>query len=250
VSRPAAFLLWIWISAVIVAAFHWAPLAEGFKGESSRILFFHVPMAWVSFVAFMTAGVQSVRYLARRSGAGAEHAERETRLDRSAAAAVELGIVFAALATITGSIWARIMWGSYWNWDPRESAIVVALLFYAAYLALRQAVVDDDARARLSAVYAALGLAVSPFLYFVLPRLGFTLHPEPVINTQGKMEVEARMLTVLLASSAGFTALFYWMHALRCRVAALAELRSEADLATAPEPEPERELALSDGRSR
>jgi heme exporter protein C len=225
VTRPLAFLLWLWLSAVIVAAFHWAPLAEGFKGESSRILFFHVPMAWVSFVAFMTAGVQSARFLisARVSDRGRD----DLRLDRSAAAAVELGLVFALLATVTGAIWARIMWGSYWNWDPRESAIVVAMLFYAAHLALRLAIVDDDARARLSAAYAVLGLVVSPFLYFVLPRLGFSLHPQPVINTAGKVEVEARMLIVLVASSAGFTALFYWMLSLRSRVAALGQRRLE-----------------------
>jgi len=206
------------MAVVIVAAFHWAPLAKGFKGDSSRILFFHVPMAWVSFVAFMTAGVQSIRYLA-----GA----RDPRFDRSAAAAVELGQVFAVLATLTGAIWARIMWGSYWNWDPRESAIVVAVLYYAAYLALRQAVVDEHSRARLSAAYATLGLIVSPFLYFVLPRLGFSLHPEPVINAQAKMQVESRMLIVLLASSLGFTVLFYWMHGLRCRLAAMDAARLE-----------------------
>ena len=221
-TPPLAFLLWLWLSAVIVAAFHWAPLAAGFKGESSRILFFHVPMAWVSFVAFMTAGVQSVRFLT------SARTLDDRRFDRSAAAAVELGMLFALLATVTGAIWARIMWGSYWNWDPRESAIVVALLFYAAYLALRLAIADDDARARLAASYAVLGLAVSPFLYFVLPRLSFSLHPEPVVNTAGKVEVEARMLTVLIASSAGFTALFYWLLSLRSRVAALAQRRLEA----------------------
>src|SRR5512139_661078 len=113
-KRPAALLLWLWMSVVIVAAFHWAPLAEGFKGQSSRILFFHVPMAWVSFVAFMTAGVQSVRYLAGARG------PEEQRLDRSAAASIEIGIVFATLATVTGAVWARIMWGAYWNWDPRQ----------------------------------------------------------------------------------------------------------------------------------
>jgi heme exporter protein C len=228
VKRPVlqilGWLLWLWMAVVIVAAFQWAPLAQGFKGQSSRILFFHVPMAWVSFVAFMTAGVSSARYLmSRRTG-------DDLRLDRSAAAAVEIGIVFATLATVTGSIWARIMWGAFWNWDPRESAIVVALLYYAAYMALRLGVVDDDARARLSAAYAVLGLIVSPFLYFVLPRLGFSLHPEPVVNAQGKMEVERRMLIVLLASSAGFTALFYWMHALRCRLAALVARRAEGEL--------------------
>ena len=217
-KRLLALSLWLWMAVVIWAAFHWAPLAAGFKGESSRILFFHVPVAWVSFVAFMTAGVESVRYLAGR---------RDPRHDRSAAAAVELGQVFAVLATVTGAIWARIMWGSYWNWDPRQSAIVVTMLYYAAYLALRQAIADGPSRARLSAAYAVLGLVVSPFLYFVLPRLGFSLHPEPVINAAGKLEVESRMLAVLTASSLGFTVLFYWLHALRRRLSAVAARRDE-----------------------
>jgi heme exporter protein C len=215
--RALVTLLWLWMAVVIWAAFAWAPLAMGFKGESSRILFFHVPMAWVSFMAFMTAGVQSVRYVT----------SRDPRFDRSAAGAIEIGQVFALLATITGAIWARIMWGSYWNWDPRESAIVVALLYYAAYLALRQAIADDHTRARLAAAYAILGLVVAPFLYFVLPRLGFTLHPEPVINTQGKVDMEFRMRVVLFASSAGFSALFYWMLSLRSRLAAVGARRLE-----------------------
>jgi heme exporter protein C len=198
------------MAVVIVAAFHWAPLAEGFKGQSSRILFFHVPMAWVSFVAFMAAGVWSVRFLAGR---------REARHDHAAAVAIELGLVFAVLATVTGAIWARIMWGAWWNWDPRQTSIVVALLFYAAYLALRAAVADAESRGRLSAAYATLGLVVSPFFYFVLPRLGFTLHPDAVVNTRGDVDVEPRMLAVLIASSVGFTVLFFWMHALRARLA-------------------------------
>lgn len=208
--KLVAPLLWLWMSAVIVAAFHWAPLAEGFKGDSSRILFFHVPMAWVSFVAFMAAGVWSVRFLAGR---------RDPRHDHAAAVAIELGLVFAVLATVTGAIWARIMWGAWWNWDPRQTSIVVALLFYAAYLALRSAVADTESRGRLSAAYATLGLVVSPFFYFVLPRLGFTLHPDAVVNTRGKVDVEPRMLAVLIASSVGFTLLFFWMHALRARLA-------------------------------
>ncbi len=211
-------VLWLWMAVVIVAAFHAVPLAEGFKGQSSRILFFHVPMAWVSFVAFMAAGVWSVRYLA---------GGRRERHDRAAAAAVELGLLFALLATLTGAIWARIMWNAWWNWDPRQTSIVVALLFYAAYLALRSAIADDDSRARLSAAYATLGLVVAPFFYFVLPRLGFTLHPEAVINIKGKVDVEPGMLVVLLASSAGFTALYFWMHSLRVRLVGVEERPQE-----------------------
>jgi heme exporter protein C len=209
-----AWLLWLWIALVIAGAFYYAPLAQGFLGQSSRILFFHVPMAWVSFVAFVHAGVSSVRFLA---------GNRDPQHDRSGAAAVELGLLFGVLATATGAIWARVMWGAYWNWDPRQTSILIALLFYAAYLALRGAVADASTRARLSAAYGALGLVVAPFLFFVLPRLGFTLHPEPVVNTAGKLEVESRMLQVLVASAVGFSVLYFWMHSLRRRALALEE---------------------------
>jgi heme exporter protein C len=211
-----AWLLWLWLSAVIVGAFLYAPLAKGFIGQSSRILFFHVPMAWVSFVAFIAAGVWSLLFLWRR----------DPRHDRSAAVAVELGLLFGVLATVTGALWARVMWGAYWNWDPRQTSIVVALLFYGAYLALRSSLEDSDQRARLSAAYAVLGLVVAPFLFFIMPRIMFSLHPQSVINAQGKVEMESRMVQVLLAGSAGCTALFFWIHNLRCRVQALSERKS------------------------
>lgn len=212
------WLLWLWISAVVVAAFYYAPLAAGFKGYSSRILFFHVPMAWVSFFAFMAAAAWSLLYLIRRGPGG-----RDLRHDRSAAAAIELGLVHGVLATVTGAIWARVMWGAYWNWDPRQLSIIVTLLFYAAYLALRQAIEDDEQRARLSAAYAILGLVVTPFFYWIMPRLTFSLHPQPVVNAQGKMDMESRMGEVLAAGTVGFTFLFFWMHNLRCRLQALVD---------------------------
>lgn len=214
--RRSVILAWaFWLAGglVLAGAFLYAPLAADFIGESSRILFFHVPTAWTSFIAFVSAGVWSLLFLA---------AGRRPRHDRAAAVAVELGLLFALLATLTGAIWARIMWGAYWNWDPRQTSIVLALLFYAAYLALRAAVADPETRARLCAVYAALGLAVAPFLFFVLPRMmEFTLHPEPILNTTGKIEVETRMLQVLLAGSVLFTILYFWLHHLGCRIGAL-----------------------------
>lgn len=215
---PFALLLWGWMGLVIYGAFFWAPLAEGFIGQSSRILFFHVPMAWVSFVAFMAAGVSSARLLMAGSHRG--H-------DRSASAAIELGLVFCVLATVTGAMWAKVMWGAYWNWDPRQTSIAVALLFYAAYLVLRDAIEDPERRARICAAYAVLGLVIAPFFYFILPRLTFSLHPQTVVNTSGKIDMNSKMLTVLLASLAGFTALYGWMHRLRVRTQTLADLNEE-----------------------
>lgn len=214
-----AWFLWLWITAVIVGAFFYAPSAEGFIGESSRILFFHVPMAWVSFIAFMHAGIASIAYLSTR----------RQRLDRAAASAVEIGLVFCVLATVTGSMWAKTMWGAFWNWDPRQTTIVMTLVFYAAYLALRGAVQDPERRATLSAAYAILGLVITPFFLFVLPRIGFTLHPDPVVNTEGTLKMESRMFQVLIASGLGFTALYFWMHNLRRRIRTLAEQESVED---------------------
>src|SRR5215472_5855455 len=192
VKTLLAWLLWLWNALAILGAFFYAPLAAGFIGQSSRILFFHVPMAWTAFLAFYVAGFFSLRYL---------FGARAARHDRAAAAAIELGLVFGVLATVTGAVWARIMWGAYWNWDPRQTSIVLALVFYGAYLALRDAVEDGEKRARLAAAYAVLGLVVTPFLFFIVPRITYSPPPEPFINARGKIDMESRMLQTLLAST-------------------------------------------------
>ncbi len=138
----------------------------------------------------------------------------------------KLGLAFGVLATITGALWARIMWGAYWNWDPRQTSILISLLFYGAYLALRSGIDDENTRGRLSAAYALLGMAVTPFLFWVVPRITYSLHPDPVVNTQGKVNMESRMQIVLYASVMGFTALFFWIHNLQCRLQAHSERKS------------------------
>ncbi|MCG8456951.1 MAG: cytochrome c biogenesis protein [Holophagales bacterium] len=211
------WLLWAWISAVILAAFLWAPLSAGFAGrmgdapQSSRIVFFHVPLAVASFVAFMAAAVWSILYLWKRRPSH----------DHASVAAVEVGMVFCVLATATGAVWSEVQWGQFWNWDPRQTSIALALLFYAAYLSLRGAVEDPDDRARLSAVYSALGLAVAPFLFFIMPRMAsFSLHPTP-----GSAEMEAPIGSVVLAGILGHIALFFWIQNLRRRMLDLQSAR-------------------------
>jgi heme exporter protein C len=219
VRTAATWTLWLAVAATIYGAFDYAPRAAKFIGQSSRILYFHVPMAWTAFVAFIAAGVWSLFYL---------FAGRHPRHDQAARAAVEIGLLFGVLATVTGAIWARIMWGAYWNWDPRQTSIIIALLFNGAYLALRDAVEDDEKRARLAAAYAALGLVVTPFFFFVMPRIApYTLHPDTVINNRGTVDMDPRMLQVLLLGAAAFTALFFWLHDLRRRVLGLLDRRAE-----------------------
>jgi heme exporter protein C len=208
------FLKWLllpYMAAIVAGAFLWPAPAQGFIGESSRIVFFHVPCAWTAALAFLVAAGYSIAYLVRRN----------RRHDDLAASAVRLGLLFAVLALITGSLFAKIMWGSYWNWDPRESSFLLLIFLYAAYLFLRAAVEDPERRARMSAAYALFAAVLMPFLFFVAPRVTASLHPQTVINPQGKILMDAPTRTVFFGALIGFTGLFFWMLSLESRAARL-----------------------------
>ena len=204
-------LLLPYMAAIIVGAFLWPAPAEGFIGESSRIVFFHVPCAWTSALAFLVAAGFSAAYLARR----------DPRHDDIAAAAIRLGLLFAVLALLTGSLFAKIMWGSYWNWDPRESSFLLLIFLYAAALFLRAAVEDPQRRARMSAAYSLFAAVLMPFLFFVAPRITASLHPQTVINPQGKILMDGPTKAVFVGAIIGFFALFFWMLSLDARAARL-----------------------------
>ena len=204
-------------AGVIMAAFLWVQPARGFVGESSRILFFHVPSAWVAALAFLVACVTSVRFLL----------ERDLRDDVRSQVSASLGLLFCVLATVTGAVFARVMWNAYWNWDPRQTSIAVLLLIYAAYFALRGAIADPDRRAAFAAVYAILAFVTVPFLMFVVPRLApFSLHPETVAaGNDGGLDL--RHGVVLTASVALFTCMYVWLYNIGCRVETIRRRRDE-----------------------
>jgi heme exporter protein C len=208
-------LLGLYMGAIIAAAFLWPEPAEGFLGQSSRIVFFHVPCAWTSTLAFLVAAGYSAAYLARR----------ELRHDDVALAAVRLGVLFAVLTLMTGALFARIMWGSYWNWDPRESSYLLLLFLYGAYLFLRAAIEDPERRARIAAAYALFAAVLMPFLVFVAPRVTASLHPQTVINPQGKILMDTPTRVVFFGALVGFSGLFLWLLSLERRVARLSRER-------------------------
>ncbi len=210
------WLLFLWIAGWLVAAFL-APVVP-VLGNTTRVLYLHIPCAWVTVVALAWSMGHSLAYLRRRR---IEH-------DDQASAAAELGLVFCIGATISGSLWAKAMWGSYWNWDPRETSIFFVLLIYGAYLALRSSIEGEERRARLSAIYSAVAFVTVPFLIFIVPRIYFSLHPDPLINSSGKIQMDPRIRVSFFALLFGFTGLFAWMLSLRVRVLRLAR-RFEAD---------------------
>lgn len=211
-------LLFVWIAAALAYGFLVAPLVP-VLGATTRVLYLHVPAAMVSFIALGWSMLHSILYLARR---------RMTHDDQAAGAA-ELGILFCIVATISGSLWAKAQWGSYWNWDPRETSIFFVLLIYAAYLALRGALEEGERRARLSALYSVLAFVTAPFLFFVVPRLYASLHPSPILPSKEGGSIDPRILACALAMLVGFIAVFFWMLSLRARVAALSRRQAEAD---------------------
>lgn len=171
------------------------------QNDAFRIVYYHVPMAWVTVVAYLTSTFFGLRYL--RS--------KRWQDDERAATAAGLGTVFCALATISGSVFAKVAWGAFWNWDPRQVSIAVLLLIYASYFTLRGAVTTDSARGTLSAVYSILGLFAVPFFVFIMPRMSPSLHP-------ARMDMSAwPHRAVFWSSFVCFTVLFIWMLQLAIR---------------------------------
>src|SRR5690349_1224373 len=111
-AQAAKLLLGVWLAGVVVAMFLYAPQYAGL-GNAGRIIIMHVPTAWITSVAFAVSAVYSILYLRRR----------RTTDDAFAVAAAEVGFLFCILATVTGAIFAQLVWGVFWNWDPRETSI-------------------------------------------------------------------------------------------------------------------------------
>jgi heme exporter protein C len=189
------------------------PLIPGLE-QKARNIFFHVPVAWTSVMAFLVSLYYGFRYLRTK----------DLDYDIKSVSSAGLGFLFCMLAAVTGSIWARFNWGSFWNWDPRETSIFALLLVYGAYFALRSALSSDDVRARLSAVYAIIAGISAPFFIFVLPRLVGGLHPGAKGDAAGsapvaQLHMPGNMQIVFFAGLAGFSLLFVWILNLRIRAA-------------------------------
>jgi heme exporter protein C len=177
--------LGLWIAAVIYSMFLVVPQYVGL-GDAGRIIIVHVPVAWVTTAAFCLSAIYSIIYLWKRN----------SNSDAAAVAAAEVGMLYCIFATVTGSIFAEVVWGTFWNWDPRETSILVLLLIYAAYFALRSSVDDSERRRRLAAVYNIFAAVTMPFLLFVAPRVAdSTLHPNCAFLQGSKCEGVSLSLT-------------------------------------------------------
>lgn len=179
--------------AALYLIFLYVPTEET-MGVVQRIFYFHVPLAWVSFLAFFVVFLGSILYLWKRN----------SKWDILASSSAEVGAVFTTLFLITGSIWAKPIWGAWWTWSPRLTTAMILWLIYLAYLLVRAYASDDQRGARFAAIVGIIGFIDVPIVALAI-TLWRTQHPGPVVFQGG---LAPPMLLTLLVSLAAFTALY------------------------------------------
>jgi len=194
--------------ASLYLAFVWVP-NEQTMGAIQRVFYFHVPSAWLAFLAFAVAALAGLLYLR----------QQDWKWDRVESSSIEIGVLFSTVAIATGSIWARPAWNTWWTWDPRLTTTLVMWIYYVATLLLRTMVDSRERRARFGAVLSIVGFVNVPLVFLAI-RLWRTIHP--VLFTTEGFALETSMLITLLTALLAFTLLYSCLLMLRVRVESLA----------------------------
>jgi len=163
-------------------------------GVIQRIFYFHVPLAWIAFLAFFIVFGCSIMYLWKR----------DKKWDVLASSSAEVGLVFTTLFLLTGSIWAKPVWGVWWTWDSRLTSSLILWLIYLAYFIIRSYISEEGQRARFAAIVGIIGFIDVPIIALAI-TLWRTQHPGPVIFEGGLV---TEMVWTLIISIAAFTSLY------------------------------------------
>lgn len=199
------------ISVSVIVSLLVAP-PDAVQGDVQRLMYVHVPAAWLAYLSFLIVFIGSVAYLVTRRG----------RWDRIAAASAEIGVVFTALTIVLGSLWGKPVWGTWWTWDPRLTTTAVLFLIYLGYLAVRRLAASPKRRARWSAVIGIVGFLDVPIVHLSVVWWR-SLHQPPTILRPGAPTIAGSMLAALLLGVAAFTVLYAYLMVLRLRVARIEE---------------------------
>ncbi len=179
------------------------------QGDTVRIMFVHVPAAWVAMMAYGLMALASLIGLVNR----------HPLADVAAKTAAPLGALFTALALITGSLWGKPMWGTYWVWDGRLTSFLLLLFLYLGYMALWNAIEDETRAARAAAILALVGVVNLPIIEFSV-QWWTTLHQGESILRSGGPLIAGVFLWPLFLMALGYTALFFtlWMVRIRTEI--------------------------------
>ncbi len=174
--------------------FYYAPI-EKVLGFSQKIFYFHVPLAWNGLLGFMIVFGASIAYLRTE----------DKKYDIVARAAAEIGVIFTSLVLITGPIWAKPAWGTWWTWDVRLTTTLILWLLYVGYLMLGSNVEEESKRGRFMAVYGIVAFLDVPLVFFSI-RLWNSIHPA-IVDSEG-MHLEGKMMVAFFLALFVFTVLF------------------------------------------
>ena len=186
--------------------------ADADQGDVQRLMYVHVPAAWVAFLSFGVVFLASVGYL--KTG--------RIHWDRIAVSSAEIGVLFCALTIVLGSLWGRPVWGTWWTWDPRLTTTALLLLIYAGYLSLRKVADSPARRARWSAVVGVVGFIDVPIVHMSVVWWR-SLHQQATVLRPGTPTIAGSMLVTLLLAFLVFNIMYGYLMAVRLRVGRLEE---------------------------
>lgn len=197
------YIVAAWMTGVIISGFlieiPEIPILE----QTARNIFFHVPMWMTMFVLFFISFWYSIQYLN----------EPNEEFDIKASSAASVGMAFGVAGLLTGSLWARFTWGSWWTFaEPKMNLAALALMIYVAYFMLRSAFDDPAKRAKLAAVYNIFAVTTIPFLLYIVPRQLSSLHPGADGNPAFSEITADELRFILYPAFIGFIALGYWIY--------------------------------------
>lgn len=199
---------------------------DQFMGNLVRLIYIHPPLAWVAYIAYGMNFLSSLAYLWPRT--------RDLRWDRLAGASAEVGVLFTGLTLVTGSIWGRPAWGTWWTWDPLLTTTALLFVLYLGYLALRRVPDDPELRARRCAIGALIAFIDVPVVYFAV-LWWKSLHQAPTVLNPltNKTYIHGSMAWTLLLGFVAFTLAYAWMVMVRYRLAGHEETARNREVADA-----------------
>lgn len=191
------------------------------QGSLVRLMFVHVPSAWLSYLAYGGTGLFGLLYLLTRA----------RRWDRLAMSSAEIGVLFTVVTIVGGMLWAKPTWGTYWVWDARLTTTALSLVVYGGYLLIRTLIDDPERRARVSAVIGLVGTLYVPVNYMAV-EWWRGVHQTQTLKLLGDLRFDAAPVYgwVLLVGTVAFTLLYLYLLRVRAILAAREEAREEREL--------------------
>ncbi len=190
------------LAGSVIALFVVRP--DALQGQVQRLIYVHVPVAWLAFLAFFVVFLMSVLYLV----------QRDLKWDLIAVSSAEMGVVFTGLTLAVGSLWARPTWGVWWTWDPRLTTTAILLVIYVGYLIVRSLADDPDQRARWAALVGIVGFVQVPIVYLSV-YWWRSLHQAP----SSPRSMAGEFWAVLLLNLGAYTLVYAYLMARRYRLA-------------------------------